>query len=96
MILKEKLTKDIKRSLDRNIVLSTYLSNNICVTDIFKVCFKTLQMQSFSSYNTEFLKLTIILKTINPVASDEWTTVVAQWVRSLAPQAESWVFESQI
>ena len=52
ILLKEKCTKDIYRCLNNieviptsinkwNTVLSTYLSNNTCVTDIFKVCFKT-------------------------------------------------------
>ena len=52
ILLKEKCTKDIYRCLNSietiptsinkwNTVLYTYLSNNICITDSFKVCFKT-------------------------------------------------------
>ena len=76
ILLKEKCTKDIYRCLNNieviptsinkwNTVLSTYLSNNICVTYIFKVCFKTTpDSVIFSGYNIElyieFYQLTII------------------------------------
>ena len=53
ILLKEKCTKDIYRCLNSNVithtsinkwntVLSTYLSNNICVTDVFNVCLKKI------------------------------------------------------
>ena len=76
ILLKEKCTKDIYRCLNNieviptsinkwNTVLSTYLSNNICVTDIFlKFASKPPQFQLYSGYeiefHIEFYQLTII------------------------------------
>ena len=76
ILLKEKCTKDIYRCLNSieviptsinkwDTVLSTYLSNNICVTDIFlKFASKQPQFQLYSGYKIEFYiefyQLTII------------------------------------
>ena len=67
ILLKEKCTKDIYRCLNNieviptsinkwNTVLSTYLSNKICLTYIFKLKFasKPPLTQLYSGYNIEF------------------------------------------
>ena len=84
--MKEKCTKDIYRCLNNieviptsinkwNTVLSTYLSNYICVTDVFKVCFKTtsdsvIQWLQYRILH-RILPVNYYLKKINVMTSDK-------------------------
>ena len=89
--MKEKCTQNIYRCLNndetvatpvnsRSTVLSTYLSKNICVTDVFKICFKITSDASIQWFQNRIiyriLPVYYKLKRINVVTSDGCSFII--------------------